>query len=115
RTWTALDALESALGYDGAIHHFKNYVLRGSDEYRRNALARFQDVARHSAALGAGTSLGAREKAALGDLDGVVRLYVANIEVVRRMIGEKRSVADIDAAVTVDDTPATAALRVLRQ
>jgi hypothetical protein len=115
RTWTALDNLEAALGYSGAIHDFKNYVLRGREEYRTNAAAHFQEVSLQIGRLRSDTSLGEREKKAVDDLDGVVRKYEANLEVVRRMIDEKKSVADIDAAVKVDDTKAIAALAVLRK
>jgi hypothetical protein len=115
RTWTALDTLEAALGYSGAIHDFKNYVLRGREEYRTKAVARFHEVARQIATLRADTSLGEKERKAVDDLDGVVRTYAANVDVVRRMIGEKKSVTDIDAAVKVDDTKATAALVALRK
>ncbi len=115
RTWTALDTIEAALGYSGAIHDFKNYVLRGREEYRTNAVARFHEVARQIATMRADTSLGEKERKAVDDLDGVVGKYAANVEVVRRMIGEKKSVADIDAAVKVDDTKALAALLTLRK
>ncbi|MDH4063318.1 MAG: hypothetical protein OEW19_02885 [Acidobacteriota bacterium] len=115
RTWTSLDGLEAALGYAGAIHHFKNYVLRGDDEYRAKAAAEFQNVTRAVAALRVEGSRTARQMQALDDLGGVVRRYAANLEVVRTMIGERKSVKDIDLAVKVDDTPATAALAVLRR
>jgi hypothetical protein len=115
RTWTALDNLEAALGYGGAIHNFKNYVLRGKDEYASNAVARFKDAADALVALRADSSLGGKERQALDDIEGVLKKYAANVDKVRKMTADGKSIPDIDAAVKVDDAPATAGLAVLRK
>jgi hypothetical protein len=115
RAWTALDQLEAALGYGGAIHNFKNYVLRGRDEYAANALARLKDAAEALAALRADKSLGGKERQALDDIEGVMKKYTANVEAVRKLIADGKSIEEIDAAVRVDDSPATAGFAVLRK
>lgn len=115
RKWTNLDRLDASLGYGAAIHNFKNYVLRGKDEYRTNALARMKDVYAAIAALRADKALGEKEATALGGVEGVVKQYEANVATAQKMIGEGKDIKEIDAAVKVDDEPALAALAVLRK
>lgn len=115
RTWSALDKLDAALGYGGAIHNFKNYVLRGKEDYRTAAIARFKEVTDQIAALRADKSLDEAGQKALKDIEGVVMKYSGNVGVAQKMISEKKGVAEIDKAVKVDDAPATAALAVLRK
>lgn len=114
RNWSGLDRLDAALGYGGAIHNFKNYVLRGKDEYRTNALARMKDVYAAIESLRTDKLLGKEQHAALGVVEGVVKQYEANVAAAQKMIGEGKEIKEIDAAVKVDDTPAIAGLATLR-
>ncbi len=115
RKWSALDTLDAALGYVGAIHHFKNYVLRGTDEYRTNAIARFKEARDAIATLRGDAALGDKEKKALDDIEGVVKRYEANVSTAQTMMAERKSIKEIDTAVKVDDAPAIAGLAVLRK
>lgn len=115
RKWTALDRLDAALGYVGAIHHFKNYVLRGKEDYKTWAAAKFKDAHAAIDELRKDATMGDKEKKALDDIEGVVKKYEGNVDVVTKMMADKKSVKEIDTAVKVDDAPATAGLAVLRK
>ncbi|MCE9584349.1 MAG: hypothetical protein K8T20_17820 [Planctomycetes bacterium] len=114
RKWTAQDNLDAAVGYGGAIHNFKNYVLRGSEDYRTNALAKFKEAKDAIAALRADPAKKDMKKS-LDDVEGTLKKYEDNVAVVTKMIADKKSITEIDAAVKVDDAAAVAAFEALRK
>ena len=108
-----LRRLLAVAGYGGAIHHFKNYVLRGAPVHAE----RFQVALRRCEALldrfRSLDGLSATEEAALDTLARALAAYRDGIEVVARMRRDGADVREIDAAVAVDDGPAVAAIEVL--
>ncbi len=110
---TRIDLLEEIcqnFGYGGAIHHFKNYVLRQQVTYQlrfnksfaqlRAALNRYQQL----------PHLTPEESKRLADIIGVAEKYRENIKMVEEMIGQRKSALQIDAVVKIDDTPAITAI-----
>jgi methyl-accepting chemotaxis protein len=110
----SIASLVRTLGYGGAIHHFKDYVLRGDEKYGVAAKAMFRRANTHLAELGK-ASLTADEKRAIDALRDVVAKYEANIPVVQRLHQQKESVEVIDESVAVDDSRAIRALGTLRE
>ena len=110
----AMNDLVSALGYGGVIHHFKNYVLR-RDAPR---ILNFENHLGHAlAALGRYREIGdltPEGRAALDDIETVLRAYQTKVRVVRDMAGSGADAHSIDIAVRVDDSPALAGLATLR-
>ena len=102
--------LARQFGYGGAIHAFKNYVLRGEARYKQAFDAQ---VARTEAILDQYLALPALEEAereALGAFGGVVAAYVEGAGRVATLVAANAAVADIDRSVKVDDKPALDAL-----
>lgn len=111
----SVSALVRTLGYGGAIHNFKNYVLRGDDKNREAAETMFRRAEEILAGLGKSSGVTAEEKAALGVISGVVRRYREKLPVAQQLSRQAKSVEQIDAAVAIDDSPAIDALATLRK
>lgn len=110
-----LPRLETELGYGGAIHAFKNYVLRGREEYRTAAQDAFRRAQASITALRATPTFQEKDLRALDEIEGVVKKYSANLEIVQKMHAEGKSIKEIDMAVRVVDLRAVAALELLRK
>ena len=97
--------LKSEFGYGGFIHNFKNYILRGDDQY---AFLVADDIVKVRATLAQLRSLlvTEEEKAALAKVELVFRAYADNLEAAERLIQAGRTPTDVDAVVRVDDRPA---------
>ncbi|HFD87543.1 MAG TPA: hypothetical protein ENJ35_07700, partial [Gammaproteobacteria bacterium] len=109
-----LSQMESALGYGGAIHRFKNYVLRGSEKYIRG----FEKKANTAlTAIENYRELGItqEESTNLDAIQAVIRKYLAQGEVIERMTNEGNTPKQIDAVVKISDKPALDAFSALRQ
>ncbi len=106
--WKVLFELRRALGYDGMIHHFKNYVLRKSPDYETQARAA---IDRALVALETYRSFGVNETeaAALDDLAGVIVDFRVNLDIAAEMIAAGATAAELDAAVGVTKDAAYAA------
>lgn len=104
--------VQSALGYAGMIHHFKNYVLRKSPDFEARARA---SADRAAAALDSYRAFGVNsvEQAALDDLGAVIAEFRSNIDIVHRMIGEGATATQIDEVVLVPQGPALEAFQTL--
>jgi len=100
------------VGYGGAIHSFKNYVLRGDGKY----LSKFQENHRQlQASLLAYRSLPditQQERNAIADIESVFKDYRDYIGQAETMIAAGHSPAEIDKVVKIDDGPALNALKV---
>ncbi len=100
-----LGKLESSMGYGGAIHNFKNYVLRGKEKY----ISRFRKKsAAVIDAIETYRSLGVspQERDALAAIESVVRKYMAQGDIIQRLISEGKTSDQIDKVVKIDDSPA---------
>ncbi len=121
--WNDLETLEYALGYGGAIHNFKNYLLRGTDKYGLNAGSRFDEAANIIAKINTVPGLSNAEKAALTDISRMIKNYqrslskikatVSHIQKTNRDRIKSLMITSSDKMVKVDDGPAIAALAVL--
>ncbi|MCT4656426.1 MAG: methyl-accepting chemotaxis protein [Cohaesibacter sp.] len=109
-----IEQMRAAIGYNGVIHQFKNYVLR-KDEKRTKvieaAAARFANNAKSLRAF----PLTDNEKQAIANIESVINSYVANVDLVRRLASEGKSSREIDRTVKINDGPALAGFRILNQ
>ncbi len=107
-----LSDLRGALGYDGMIQHFKNFVLRKD----RRLIIRVEDsFIKATLAMASYLSLGVtkREKLALDVLDGRLAKYQDALAVAEKMAAEGRTAEEIDRAARIDDTQAVEAMQIL--
>ena len=105
--------IRALMGYGGAIHNFKNYVLRGDAEY----LTTSQSKARHTlAAIDAYVALGSLEDIERNSLQRIRKMVVAYSEAaerVRELRSQGKSAGEIDALVRIDDAPYLASMAAL--
>ncbi|HHS88786.1 MAG TPA: hypothetical protein ENJ26_00280 [Rhodobacteraceae bacterium] len=104
-----LGELESNLGYGGAIHTFKNYVLRGEKEYIERfrkkagaALAAIEEYRKHD--------ITQREASDLAVIESVIHRYMAQGDIIGRLTAEGKASGEIDAIVKVNDKSALSAI-----
>jgi len=109
-----LSELRGALGYDGMIHHFTNYVLYGGAKHIGNVAER---IKRARKAIDAYEALGAnaREQAALADIRGTVARYEKAFETTVAMVRSGAEPGETGRATRIDDTAALAAMDELLQ
>ncbi len=109
----ALDGIRDSLGYGGAIHQFKNYVLRGSRSNRtvfeRNIGSVLEGVRKYRA-MGNITD---DEEAYLNKIEEMARRYRQAMTTAGRMHSQGATPQEIDRRVKIDDGPFLAALKEL--
>lgn len=105
-------SLRRALGYGGAIHAYKNYILIRSDRYADEAEARFSEALQLVETY-QDFDLSGGEYAALRDIGKVIAAYRAGLRQAREMVAAGAASEDIDAAIKVSDVPAVRGLGVL--
>ncbi len=108
-----LNHIQANLGYGGAIHNFKNYVLRGKDKHYQRTMSKFDEVDQLVSRYRQLGHLTDGEMEGLAAIEGVGKRYRAAADQVRRMIAEGRNPVEIDAAVKIDDGPALEAMQKL--
>ena len=108
----AIISLRSEMGYDGMIHHFKNYILRqrSSDSDgvvssiggAKSALKKYKSL-----------QLTATEARAVIEIEEVLEAYNTALMLVTKLIAEGKAISEIDATVKVDDSLALEAFVIL--
>lgn len=108
-----ISRLQTYIGYNGLIHQFKNYVLRGDEQYFQTFQAYYKEAL---------NILGKLEKAQYADqhyhmhlkaIRAVLEEYASKIPTVTQMHKDKATIAAIDRIVKIDDIPAIGALQYL--
>ena len=97
------------LGYNGFIHHYKNYLLRKDSNRRKLAEQALNEVGKVIDLYRLHT-LTPRENAALQDLERVMLAYRNALEAARKLAVKGANARKIDNTVRIDDRPALAAL-----
>ena len=112
---TQLSEIKSQFGYGGAIHNFKNYVLRGTakyaDRFRDNHRALIESVESYRKIKG----LESDEVKALDAVVEVANNYVSSLDMVEQMVNEGATAQEVDDAVKISDRPALDAVVMLNQ
>ncbi|WP_457646229.1 methyl-accepting chemotaxis protein [Profundibacter sp.] len=100
-----LGELRRALGFNGMIHQFKNYVLRHDAPRIERVKTAISDA---RTALAAYRELGINpaEEAAITDIGNVISNYENGLKVAQNLLGQGASIADLDSRIKVDDSPA---------
>ena len=92
--------MDTALGYGGMIHQFKNYVLRRTPDRIQKARSSIKSF-RESAALFAKQGMNEREKSAMKEISEVVDKYESNMNTVEKLVADGLSTNQIDGMVKV--------------
>ncbi len=107
-------ALVHSLGYGAAIHHFKNYILRGQPEQYQAAKKSYSDAMLNLNQLEKRPAIKRQDRLAIATIRTMVVAYAAGLDRVGELRAKDWRLEDIDRAVTVDDDAAIAALDQLR-
>ena len=102
--------LSAYLGYNGLIHQFKNYVLRGDSKYSEAFLDLYGEINLVIAEL---SKLIQYDDEAIKHLEvfiQVINEYKSKLTQIKKYHIENKSAAEIDRLVVVDDTPSSLAL-----
>ena len=114
-TWNDTQQLEYHLGFGSGIHNFKNYVLRADQKYRARAELGLSQALLIVNRNRTATELDAAKKAALDEIEAVVRRYERALPKVDQLVGEGKTAREVDVEVKIDDRDALRALDVLRK
>ena len=114
RVLDRLNAVNSLLyqsGYGGAIHHFKNYVIRANAENYQQAYGSFSNVVQDTELLLTADDWAPPQKAALNNFNETMKEYLEVLEVSRKLVDAgERDIRLIDNKIRIDDTSAVGAL-----
>ncbi|NOH81252.1 response regulator [Vibrio sp. RE86] len=109
-----LTMLQEHMGYGGAIHHFKNYVLRGKKQDAQLALDGFTHAANLIENYHRFT-LSSDEKKALLAISGTLKQYQEHLELEDLKHFDLANISSNDRLVKVDDTLALRGFQLLQQ
>jgi methyl-accepting chemotaxis protein len=101
-----------ALG--NAIHHFKNYVLRGG-EYDKKFISDIEELKRISAAYRAVAKITGEERALLGEIDAAADAYLADMDKLAGLRANGLRIEELDKSIKGADKPIYAAFEKLHE
>ncbi len=107
--------IKDSFGYGGAIHLFKNYIIRGRESYIpkfEKKYRQLKDVIEKYKKL---DSLTPTEMKNLETIDSVFGLYYTNIKLASKLKQDGKSVVEIDSVIKINDKPALEALISLQE
>ncbi|MDP6979952.1 MAG: methyl-accepting chemotaxis protein [Myxococcota bacterium] len=107
------DAMQ-LVGYGGLIHNFKNYVIRGTPEYRGKVEKQYQHLVKQFDVYNSMLPSDSSHKEAVATYRKALDAYADATRMVAQAIATGRDPRQIDASVKIDDGPALAALDHLR-
>lgn len=108
-----LNDLYDAVGFGGAMHHFKNYIL---DNDRLNIVRFHQRVRTAVIALDGYRAVGINEteREALTAISVVLKSYAQSISTIEQLQGQGATSAEIFTKINIDDAPALAGVKTLK-
>lgn len=110
-----LKKLEALTGYGGFVDNVRLFALRGSTLYDEKARAQYQEVAevmKHLLTTFPESSDGAKH---IQTITSTLKQYHEALGTIARLRTDGRSAKQIDRATKIDDGPASASLRALRE
>ncbi|PAY02682.1 diguanylate cyclase [Pseudoalteromonas sp. HM-SA03] len=110
-----LAELERSFGYNGFIHHFKNYVLRQDESYYQQALGDVEATKMTILKLQS-TDLSSQDTKALAAIQNTFDEYTQMLALAKSKLTSRRLSSEaVDRSVKVNDTDAEAAFNYLRE
>jgi methyl-accepting chemotaxis protein len=105
--------IKSQFGYGGAIHNFKNYVLRGTQKYQQGFSDNHSQLVKTIGDYRDLADVTTVEKNALADIESVANNYSVMLAKIAPMVAKGDSPREIDGVVKVSDKPALEGLKTL--
>jgi CheY-like chemotaxis protein/methyl-accepting chemotaxis protein len=98
--------IKGQFGYGGAIHHFKNYILRQRPEYLDRFKKKYTKTENAIKKYKQFENLTPDENEALNIIKTTIDQYNSAIIVAKDLFEDGRSVTEVDAIIKIDDKPA---------
>lgn len=109
---SSLNNLYQAIGYEGFIHHYKNYIIRQTPGLREQL--RLDSINIRQELKNLETHLTkAEELAVLDQLDYIFGRYIGFVDEISRLIAANESIKDIDRLVKINEPTALLAFKTL--
>ena len=105
--------IKAQFGYGGMIHTFKNYILRGNPKYVKGFNSSYNKISETINKYSALDNINPEEKQALQTIQDTADKYKSGLAINVNLRDSEESIANIDSAVKVDDTPALKAFNLL--
>lgn len=109
-----IDKLQLLMGFNGLIHQYKNYLLRGDLKYKTAFITLFEDFVSVVNKLNLADYKDPAFFIQLRKAEAVVKTYRRNLDIIETLHKQGASLQEIDQRVSVDDTPAIDALNFLQ-
>lgn len=111
----AFKGIQSEIGYGNLIHNFKNFILRGNQDYRTSSYPdKFQEnVSKANQLITQYREIDALDPVEAKNLDiiqSMINQYAEQMELAKQLKQEQAPIDYIDSQVVVDDRPAMQAL-----
>lgn len=100
-----INEIKKTMGYGGLIHNFKNYILRGDDNYYK-AVFVYAKTSEETIKTFRQHELTDLEKKSLNAIEFVVSQYKSRAKDIKKLISEGKTAEQIDLVVKVNDQPA---------
>ncbi len=110
-----LSSLFENVGYGGAIHQFKNYVLRQNAKYKDRFAARYQEIMGILDQMEKAPVVTDAEKESITTIRNTIGSYSKATGVAADMINDGASIKAVDGAIKISDGPAVKAMAALSQ
>jgi len=101
-------------GYGGAIHNFKNFLIRGNHDDIEKFNLKFDQFIAHKNSYLKLDSVTPFEIENIKDIHKTMSQYKNNIYFIHALQGQNKDVKTIDSMIKVDDTPAIEAMNKLQ-
>jgi methyl-accepting chemotaxis protein len=105
--------IKSQFGYGGAIHRFKNYVLRGTEKYHDGIKNNFKVLSENIQKYRELDDITTEEVAALDNIALVAKAYSEATDTTKMMYARGTTPQEVDSVVKISDKPALEGFKVL--
>jgi methyl-accepting chemotaxis protein len=110
---TLISQIKSSFGYGGAIHQFKNYVIRGQQKQIDNFNKKFDEFSVLKDEYLSLKTINEDEIKCLNVIEETFRDYKNNLEKAIQYKNQGKTVTEIDSLIKINDGPALEALSTL--
>ena len=107
--------VEHTLGYGGLIHHFKNYVIRGEQQYLERFNQSYIAASKNIRAFKQLATLTQQEKESVEVLEQKIDQYNEQLLIAKELKEQGVGIQKIDTQVRIDDEAAITAIDQLKQ
>lgn len=102
--------IKKDFGYGGAIHSFKNYLIRSNEDYLTDFEKSYHQFLEHKKSYQKIKKTSSFELEKLNDIHQVFDQYRVNIQTIKILKGYGKSILEIDQLVKIDDSRALKAM-----